>query len=159
MGFYNVQAGDMPYFTKLAREYAMSDNFHQAVEGGTGANHIALGFGTRSTTRTAPATPATPPANQIENPDPQPGTNNWYTQDGYGGGSLQRLRRPVAARHRGGSRLSATRCPTGRSAVIARRAHTTSSTTTTPATSATAASLPSGDTIFTIPPTTRTTSA
>jgi len=25
-----------------------------------------------------------PPANQIENPDPQPGTNNWYTEDGYG---------------------------------------------------------------------------
>ena len=25
---------------------------------------------------------------QIENPDPLPGTNNWYTQDGYGGGSF-----------------------------------------------------------------------
>jgi phospholipase C len=28
-----------------------------------------------------------PPSNEIENPDPQAGTNNWYTQDGYGGGS------------------------------------------------------------------------
>jgi phospholipase C len=26
----------------------------------------------------------TPPAHEIENPDPQPGTNDWYTQDGYG---------------------------------------------------------------------------
>ena len=24
---------------------------------------------------------------EIENPNAQPGTNNWYTQDGYGGGS------------------------------------------------------------------------
>ena len=31
--------------------------------------------------------PATPPTNQIENPNPQTGTNNWYDQDGYGGGS------------------------------------------------------------------------
>jgi phospholipase C len=31
--------------------------------------------------------PATPPANQIENPDPKPGTDNWYVEDGYAGGS------------------------------------------------------------------------
>jgi phospholipase C len=38
--------------------------------------------------------PATPPndtstdaLDEVENPNPQPGTNNWYTQDGYGGGS------------------------------------------------------------------------
>lgn len=32
---------------------------------------------------------STPPVylNEIENPNPLPGTNNWYTQDGYGGGS------------------------------------------------------------------------
>ena len=28
-----------------------------------------------------------PPTNQIENPDPMAGTNNWYKQDGYSGGS------------------------------------------------------------------------
>jgi phospholipase C len=28
--------------------------------------------------------PATPPPGQIENPNPQPGTNNYYVQDGYG---------------------------------------------------------------------------
>jgi phospholipase C len=45
MGFYNVQQGDMPYFKSLADSYAMSDNFHQSVNGGTGANHIMLGTG------------------------------------------------------------------------------------------------------------------
>ena len=43
MGFYNVQNGDAPYFKSLADTYAMSDNFHQSVNGGTGANHIMLG--------------------------------------------------------------------------------------------------------------------
>jgi phospholipase C len=87
MGFFNVQQGDAPYFTKLAREYALSDNFHQAIEGGTGANHLMVGFGTTIYYADASGAPATPPINQIENPEPQAGTNNWYTQDGYGGGS------------------------------------------------------------------------
>ena len=45
MGFYNVQDGDVPYFTALAHQYSMSDNYHQAINGGTGANHIAIGYG------------------------------------------------------------------------------------------------------------------
>ena len=45
LGFYNVQHGDAPYFKYLADKYAMSDNFHQSVNGGTGANHIMLGHG------------------------------------------------------------------------------------------------------------------
>jgi phospholipase C len=87
LGMYNVRQGDFPYFTRLANEYALSDNYHQAVMGGTGANHIEIGFGTAIYYADAAGKPATPPANQIENPDPQPGTNNFYTQDGYGGGS------------------------------------------------------------------------
>jgi phospholipase C len=87
MGFWNVQRGDAPYFTKLAREYALSDNYHQAIEGGTGANHLMVGFGTTIYYADSTGAPATPPSNQIENPVPQAGTNNWYTQDGYGGGS------------------------------------------------------------------------
>src|SRR5215472_12973422 len=43
LGFYNVQKGDVPYFTSLVQKYAMSDNFHQSVNGGTGANHIMFG--------------------------------------------------------------------------------------------------------------------
>jgi phospholipase C len=84
MQFFNVAKGDVPYFTQLAREYTLSDNFHQAVEGGTGANHIMLGFGSLIYYADANGKPATPPAGQIENPDPATGTNNWYTQDGYG---------------------------------------------------------------------------
>lgn len=55
--------------------------------GGTGANHIMLGFGSLIYYADPQGHPAMPPANQIENPDAQPGTNNWYVQDGYGGGS------------------------------------------------------------------------
>src|SRR5664279_4005002 len=45
MGFYNMQQGDAPYLKYLADHYAMSDNYHQAVMGGTGANHVMLGSG------------------------------------------------------------------------------------------------------------------
>lgn len=45
MGFYNMQQGDAPYLKYLADHYAMSDNYHQAVMGGTGANHIMMGTG------------------------------------------------------------------------------------------------------------------
>jgi phospholipase C len=101
MGFYNVQNGDAPYLTYLANTYAMSDNFHQSVMGGTGANHIMLGTGdamysSQNGQPTAPpenvlvaaGTPNAGIVNEIENPNPQPGTNNWYTEDGYGGGSF-----------------------------------------------------------------------
>jgi phospholipase C len=87
MGFWNVQAGDAPYFESLATQYALGDNFHQSIEGGTGANHIALGFGTAIYYADSTGAPATPPSNQIENPAPAAGTNDWYTQDGYSGGS------------------------------------------------------------------------
>ncbi len=84
MGFYNMAQGDAPTLNFLARHYAMSDNYHQAVMGGTGANHIALGTGDAAYYQDASGNAVPPPAGQIENPNPQPGTNNWYTQDGYG---------------------------------------------------------------------------
>jgi phospholipase C len=87
MGFYNVQQGDVPYFKQLADMYAIGDNYHQPVKGGTGADSVVLGFGTTVYYQDASGNPAVPPANQIENPNPAPGTNNWYTQDGYSGGS------------------------------------------------------------------------
>ncbi|WP_446744900.1 alkaline phosphatase family protein [Silvibacterium acidisoli] len=101
MGFYNVQQGDVPYFKQLADQYAMSDNFHQSVDGGTGANHIMLGHGDMIYFTDGKGNAATPPHNQevasgtanagvvdeIENPNPAKGTNNWYMEDGYGGGS------------------------------------------------------------------------
>ncbi len=84
MGFYNMAAGDAPVFNFLARHYALSDNYHQPVMGGTGANHIMLGTGDAAYYQNAAGTATPPPAGEIENPDPLPGTNNWYTQDGYG---------------------------------------------------------------------------
>ncbi len=41
MGFFNMQKGDAPYLKYLADTYAMSDNYHQAVNGGTGAFALA----------------------------------------------------------------------------------------------------------------------
>jgi len=102
LGFYNVQRGDAPYFKKLADEFALSDNFHQSVSGGTGANHIMLGHGDMIYFSDGKGHPLTPPenvevvpgtanagiVNEVENPNPAPDTNNWYTEDGYGGGSF-----------------------------------------------------------------------
>jgi len=87
MGVYNSGMGDVGYLTDLAHRYALSDNYHQAIMGGTGANHIAIGYGGAMFYAAADGSPATPPANQIENPDAMPGTDNWYTEDGYAGGS------------------------------------------------------------------------
>jgi phospholipase C len=87
MGFYNVLQGDVPYFKSLADTYAMSDNFHQSIQGGTGANHVALGTGDADWYSDGKGNPLPPPALEQENPNPAVGTNNWYTQDGYSGGT------------------------------------------------------------------------
>jgi phospholipase C len=87
MGFYNVQKGDVPYFKQLADTYALGDNYHQPVKGGTGADSVVLGYGAMVYYQNANGEATVPPQNQIENPNPQTGTNNWYTQDGYSGGT------------------------------------------------------------------------
>jgi phospholipase C len=87
MAFYNVQQGDAPYMKQLADQYTLSDNFHQSVMGGTGANHIMFGYADDIWYSDGNGNPLTPPTNQIENPNPMQGTNNWYDQDGYSGGS------------------------------------------------------------------------
>src|SRR5580658_678597 len=101
LAFYNVQQGDAPYFKSLADTYTMSDNFHQSVNGGTGANHIMFGHADAIWFSNSLGAPAEPPNNvaanvspaeyvgpgtidEIENPNPAKGTNNWYSQDGYG---------------------------------------------------------------------------
>ena len=113
MGFYNMAKGDAPYLKELADTYTLSDNFHQSVMGGTGANHIMFGFGDAIFYTNTNGVAIAPPTNQIENPNPQASTNDFYDQDGYGGGSyvncgdisqpgvpavtnyLQSLKRPV----------------------------------------------------------------
>jgi phospholipase C len=109
LGFYNVQQGDVPYFKSLVDTYAMSDNFHQSVNGGTGANHIMFGHADAIWFSDSNGNPAAPPngvqvytacndpanpnpcpnpdagtVNEVENPNPAANTNNWYTEDGYG---------------------------------------------------------------------------
>lgn len=87
MGYYNMSRGDAPDFKFIGDNYAISDNYHQSIMGGTGANHIALGTGDVAYYTNDQGQPAVPPRNQIENPDPKPGSNNNYKQDGYSGGS------------------------------------------------------------------------
>jgi phospholipase C len=88
------------YLKSLADDYAMSDNFHQSVKSGTGANHIMLGHADMLWFSDENGFPATPPnavqayagtpttgvVADVESPNPVPGTNNWYIEDGYGGG-------------------------------------------------------------------------
>jgi phospholipase C len=126
MGFYNVHDGDAPYLKQLADAYTMSDNYHQPVLGGTGANHVMMGAGalvwfsdgegnpaTPPSYRVNPTNPETPAAgnpnslSEIENPDPQSGTNNYYIQDGYGAGPSYAdtpwiIREPLSPRNYGG---------------------------------------------------------
>ncbi len=87
MGFFNMSAGDAPVFKFIADHYAIGDNYHQGIMGGTGANFIYLGTGDVGFFSDGNGNPLTPFSNQIENPNPQSGTNNFYTQDGYAGGS------------------------------------------------------------------------
>jgi phospholipase C len=94
MGFYNMQQGDAPYVHKLADQYAISDNYHQPAMGGTGLDSIMLFFGDAlwfkdQNSNLVPLhnqmTFQGGPVDEIENPNPVAGTNNWWTQDGYGG--------------------------------------------------------------------------
>lgn len=99
MGFYNVAKGDAPYLTELARTYTLNDNYHQPVMGGTFANQMMFGYADALYYADAKGDPATPNhvlvpgsnppvyVDEVENPNPAPGTNNWYANDGYGGGS------------------------------------------------------------------------
>jgi phospholipase C len=122
MQFFNMQAGDAPYLKSLADAYTMSDNYHQGVLGGTGANHVMLGTGDAIWFSDGAGNPAVPPNNpvnpltpgqplpgyssalsEIENPNPFPGTNNFYTQDGYGGGSGSPTATAPNANYGGGS--------------------------------------------------------
>jgi phospholipase C len=102
MGFYNMLEGDAPYSKYLADNYALSDNYHQPAKGGTGLDSIILFFGDAIWFANPDFTPGTPPNNElvwagtpnagtvdeVENPNPQPGTNNYWIEDGYGGGAF-----------------------------------------------------------------------
>jgi len=80
MAFYNMQLGDVPVLKALADQYTMSDNYHQAVMGGTGANHIMLGSGDAIFWSDGEGHATVPPSH-LANPNPIPGTDNVYTVD------------------------------------------------------------------------------
>jgi phospholipase C len=94
MAFYNMQNGDASYTKHLADNYAFSDNYHQPAMGGTGLDSIILFFGDALWFKDQNGNLVPPhnqmtfaggPVDEIENPNPVAGTNNWWTQDGYGG--------------------------------------------------------------------------
>ena len=85
LGYYNVALGDFPYLSSLAERYAISDNYHQSILGGSAVNHHALITGDMLYYSDGNGTPIQPPAAAIENPNPVSGTNNWYTYDGDAG--------------------------------------------------------------------------
>lgn len=107
MGYYNMnpftdasgnpQPGDAPVFKSLADTYAISDNYHQAIMGGTGANFQSIVSGHAAFFTNPDGTPGTPYANQIENPHAAKGSNNYYIQDGYAGGSYVNCSNPNAS--------------------------------------------------------------
>jgi phospholipase C len=87
MSFYNMAQGDAPFLKSLTDEFNSSDNFHQAVMGGTMVQHMMLGYADIVPFSDGQGHIAVPPVTQIENPNPQPGSNNYYTNDGGGKGT------------------------------------------------------------------------
>jgi phospholipase C len=86
MSFENVQQGDAPLLKSLADQFTMSDNFHQSVMGGTMVQHHMLGYADllffSDGTGNATVPPPVNGQSEIKNPNPQPGTNNFYVNDG-----------------------------------------------------------------------------
>jgi phospholipase C len=82
MAFYDMQNGDAPLFKKLADEYAISDNYHQPAQGGTGIQLAFLGTGDDIFWSDGNGNPAVPDNAQIANPNPLSGTNNHYMSNG-----------------------------------------------------------------------------
>jgi phospholipase C len=90
MAFFNVSADDAPGLKRLAEQYTLADNFHQAAMGGTGVSHIYLGtaddifFSDGKGDAISPVAAFGALGNLlIANPNPVPATNNKYLNDGF----------------------------------------------------------------------------
>lgn len=81
MGFYNAEQEQASMLKTLADRFTLSDNFHQSVQGGTGANHFMFGTGDAAFWSDGNGNPTTPPSKMIANPNPKSGTNNQYIAD------------------------------------------------------------------------------
>jgi phospholipase C len=77
MAFYNMSGGDAPIFKALADRYTISDNFHQAIMGGSVTAALAIGYGDNAFFSDGNGHPL-PPTGSLNNPDPMPGTVNTY---------------------------------------------------------------------------------
>jgi len=88
MGFYNMALGDYPIFNALAQSYAINDNYHQMVMGGTGPNSQSIFTGDVYYYADANGDPATPASYLVANPNPvqpqggQHPIDNFYQLDG-----------------------------------------------------------------------------
>ena len=78
MGFYNMAQGDWPVLQSLAQTYSINDNYHQPIMGGTGPNSQEIGTGDVYYYADSTGQAATPPAQLQADPDPTPGSNNYY---------------------------------------------------------------------------------
>ena len=60
MAFFNMETGDAPIFKALADQYAISDNFHQAIMGGSVTGHFGIVYGDNPFFANPDDTPGTP---------------------------------------------------------------------------------------------------
>ena len=81
MAFFNMTTGYAPIFKALADQYAISDNFHQAIMGGSVTGHFGIVYGDNPFFANPDGTPGTP-FGGITNPNPQVGTLNTYVSNG-----------------------------------------------------------------------------
>jgi phospholipase C len=81
MGFYNVLNGDAPVFKRLADEFTMSDNYHQALMGGTAVQHTMLMTGDVMPWDHVGSLPAQPPTAQVADPTPKSATDAGFVRD------------------------------------------------------------------------------
>jgi len=80
MGFYNAEQEQASLLKALADRFALSDNFHQSVLGGTAVNHQMIGTADSIYWSDGNGNATTPPSS-IANPNPVAGTVNQYTAD------------------------------------------------------------------------------
>jgi phospholipase C len=81
MAFYNMNIGDAPIFKSLADQYTLSDNFHQAIMGGSVTGAFGFAYADNPFFSDANGNPAVP-SGSITNPNPINGTVNTYISNG-----------------------------------------------------------------------------
>src|SRR6201985_2026104 len=81
MAFFNMTNGDAPIFKALADQYTLSDNFHQAIMGGSVTGAIGIAFGDNAFQSDGNGNPVVP-TGSIMNPNPVAATINTYQSNG-----------------------------------------------------------------------------